>query len=73
MPSTINQSIFKLVKRAEKYEKEHLVKTFVDVGPLFTLLRNPDHQIIYGRRGTGKTHALSFLENELSSGKIMKQ
>lgn len=67
MPSTINQAIFKLVKRAEKYDKEHLVKTFVDVGPLFTLLKNPDHQIIYGRRGTGKTHAFSYLQNELEN------
>lgn len=65
MPSTINQAIYKLVKRAEKYDKEHLIRTFVDVGPLFTLLKNPDHQIVYGRRGTGKTHALNFLQSEL--------
>lgn len=65
MPSVINQSIYKLVKRAEKYDKEHLIRTFVDVGPLFTLLQNPDHQLIYGRRGTGKTHALNFLQSQL--------
>jgi len=38
-----------------------LVDTFVDAGPLFTLLGSADHQIVYGRRGTGKTHALQFL------------
>lgn len=65
MPSKINTAIFKLTKRAEKLEKEHLLKTFVDVGPLLTLLMNIDHQIIYGRRGTGKTHALSYLQGEL--------
>jgi hypothetical protein len=65
MPSIINQAIYKLLKRAEKYDNQHLINTFVDVGPLFTLLQNPDHQIIYGRRGTGKTHALSFLKSQL--------
>lgn len=61
----INQAIYKLVKRAEKYDNQHLINTFVDVGPLFTLLQNPDHQIIYGRRGTGKTHALIYLKSQL--------
>jgi hypothetical protein len=49
MASNINQAIFKLVKRAEKKETKHLIDTFVDVGPFFTLLQNKDHQIIYGK------------------------
>jgi hypothetical protein len=65
MASEINQAIYKLVKRAEKQDLKHLVETFVDVGPLFTLLTNRDHQIIYGRRGTGKTHALNYLISDL--------
>lgn len=65
MASDINQAIYKLVKRAEKQDLQHLVETFVDVGPLFTLLKNRDHQIIYGRRGTGKTHALNYLISDL--------
>lgn len=71
MSSVINQAIFRLVKRAEKHDTKHLVDTFVDVGPLFTLLKNPDHQIIYGRRGTGKTHALTFLLNDLNNKKYI--
>lgn len=67
MASNINQAIFKLVKRAEKQDTKHLIETFVDVGPLFTLLQNKDHQVIYGRRGTGKTHALSYLISHLHS------
>ncbi len=63
MNKEINTAILKLRKRAEKYSKEQLVNTFVDVGPLFTLLTNPDHQILYGRRGTGKTHVLSYLSS----------
>ena len=50
-----------LSKRAETNERATLVKTFVEVGPLFTILASSDHQVIYGRRGTGKTHALLYL------------
>ena len=64
MNEQINRAILQLRKRAEKYSKEQLVQTFVDVGPLFTLLTNPDHQILYGRRGTGKTHVLSYLSSQ---------
>jgi hypothetical protein len=62
MNDQINKAILQLHKRAEKYTDEELVATFVDVGPLFTLLQNSDHQILYGRRGTGKTHVLSYLK-----------
>jgi hypothetical protein len=32
---------------------------------LFTVLSSLDHQIVYGRRGTGKTHALFYLADEV--------
>jgi hypothetical protein len=57
-----NLSLMKLARRAEdRGDDQMLVETFVDVGPLFTLLSSTDHQIVYGRRGTGKTHALTYL------------
>lgn len=61
----LNKALLKLSKRAEKYSTHQLVGSFVDVGPLFTLLSNSDNQIIFGRRGTGKTHVLSYLDNYL--------
>lgn len=61
----INNCLLRLSKRAETYDTKHLVETFVDVGPLFTLLSNPDNQILYGRRGTGKTHVLTFLVDQV--------
>lgn len=61
MSTEINTAILKLKKRAEKYSMDQLVDTFVDIGSLFTLLLNTDHQILYGRRGTGKTHVLTYL------------
>lgn len=59
--SAINGSLMRLEHRAEKIDPATLVDTFVDVGPLFLLLQSGDHQIVYGRRGTGKTHALQYL------------
>lgn len=63
MTSALNEALLKLRVRAERYDRAHIVQTFVDVGPLFTLLQTEDHQILYGRRGTGKTHALEYLAN----------
>ncbi len=61
MTSSTNMALMKLHRRAESGDAATLVETFVDVGPLFTLLSSHDHQILYGRRGTGKTHALTYL------------
>ena len=67
----INTTFLKLSKRAEIVSNEYLVKTFVNVGPLLTILLNKDHEILYGRRGTGKTHALNFLKDSvLKNGDI---
>ncbi len=57
----INLTLLKLTKRAEQSDPDALVKTFVDTGMLRALLTSQDHQVIYGRRGTGKTHALIYL------------
>ncbi len=61
MTSAINNAIFRLPKRAEASARPKLIQTFVDIGPLFSLLSGQDHQILYGRRGTGKTHVLNYL------------
>jgi hypothetical protein len=57
----MNLASLKLQRRAEQGDPDVLVQTFVDVGSLFSLLSTQDHQILYGRRGTGKTHALHYL------------
>lgn len=61
MTSSINKAILRLPKRAEASARPKLIQTFVDIGPLFSLLSSIDHQILYGRRGTGKTHVLNYL------------
>jgi hypothetical protein len=62
MSADINRALLRLSKRAETVaDRAKLVQTFVDTGALATLLGSHDHQIIFGRRGTGKTHALLYL------------
>ncbi|MDM1409021.1 hypothetical protein [Myroides sp. DF42-4-2] len=63
----INNTFLKFSKRSETLDVDYLVKTFVNVGPLFTILSNKEHEIVYGRRGTGKTHALLNLKNSINN------
>ena len=56
----------RLIRRAEAADPEMLVETFVDAGTLFASLATPDHQILSGRRGTGKTHLLSYLKAQVA-------
>jgi hypothetical protein len=56
----INTAFIAIQRRAEAVDRLTLVQTFVDIGTLFAVLSSRDHQIVYGRRGTGKTHALLY-------------
>lgn len=57
----VNQLLMRAVRRAEKATPDHLARTFVPIEPLLTLLDSLDNHVIYGRRGTGKTHLLKYL------------
>lgn len=59
----------RLVRRAEANDPARLVQTFVDAGSLMPLLSSTDHQIIFGRRGAGKTHALGYLAETKNSAR----
>ncbi len=60
----LNNFFMRIRKRAEGVDRATLVQTFVDMDPLVTLLSSRDHQVIYGRRGTGKSHALQYIEEK---------
>jgi Cdc6-like AAA superfamily ATPase len=62
----IQAAFMQFDRRAEKVSQEILTKTFVDAEPLFIQLSSKNHQILYGRRGTGKTHALKYLAEKIS-------
>jgi hypothetical protein len=63
--NNINELLLQISKRAERKSEEYLVKSFVPLGHIFTILRTEENQVIYGRRGTGKTHLLKYLKNTL--------
>src|SRR4051795_12730092 len=66
MPATpINTAIARLLRRAEEEDPETLAETFVDVNALSAPLSSRDSQVMFGRRGTGKTHALKYLAENL--------
>lgn len=57
----LNQALMRIPRRSESVDRHTLARTFVGAGSLSALLHSTDHQILYGRRGTGKTHALLYL------------
>lgn len=61
--ATMNRAFMGLIRRSERVDRSRLVDTFVNVGPLFTLASSIDHQVLFGRRGTGKTHVLNYLSD----------
>lgn len=60
---TIQDAILQIQFRADKWDDDSLVKSFVKVGPIIPLLDSENNQIIFGRRGTGKTHVLRYFKN----------
>ena len=57
----LNRLLMRVTRRAEKATPDYLARTFVPVDPIPSLLQSLDNQVIYGRRGTGKTHLLKYL------------
>lgn len=61
MDDQILRAILAIARRADSVDIETLQSSFVGVGSIDLRLSSPDHQVIYGRRGTGKTHTLKYL------------
>ncbi|PKD44687.1 ATP-binding protein [Rhodohalobacter barkolensis] len=62
----ITLAVSRILQRSERHvDIDKLVETFVDIG-IFPQLINRNNQILYGRRGTGKTHVLKVLQTEIS-------
>jgi hypothetical protein len=58
----IQSAVSSIKTRSERQVNlNHLTATFVDPG-ITVRLENDNNQILYGRRGTGKTHVLKMLE-----------
>lgn len=65
--NAINTAIARLLRRADEEDPATLAETFVDLNALFARLSSRDSQVVFGRRGTGKTHALKYLAESLRS------
>lgn len=65
MANIINKAIFEIAKRSEKKNREYLVSSFANVGPLILMLETLDNQVLYGRRGTGKTHIFTYILDDI--------
>lgn len=62
----LSEAVAAIPQRSERQQDlQKLVGSFVDVG-ILPQIRNVNNQIIYGRRGTGKTHILRVLSDELA-------
>jgi hypothetical protein len=61
----IARAVARIRHRAERQEEgDKLVAEYVDSG-ILPQLANENHQILYGRRGTGKTHLLRVLADKM--------
>jgi len=63
MPDTpdLLAAVQEIEKRAERVNDQYVTETYVSAGSLVNALSSRDNGIIFGRRGTGKTHALKYL------------
>ena len=61
----VHRAFLGFSKRAEKVSSDILYSTYVDTEPLSEILLTSNNQILYGRRGTGKTHALIYLSEQV--------
>jgi len=63
----LTKAVAAIPQRSERQQDLHkLVGSFVDVG-ILAQVQNTNNQIIYGRRGTGKTHIFRVLGSNLAS------
>lgn len=63
----LNMLLARVARRAEMNDPRTLARTFVEIPEISFGIRTIDHQVIYGRRGSGKTHAFNHLSVELGS------
>jgi hypothetical protein len=67
--SQLMRAVSGILQRSERQQNlQKLVGAFVDVG-IMSQIQNTNNQVIYGRRGTGKTHVLRVLGSNLQSVK----
>lgn len=70
----INSALSRFVLRADRQDDDVLERTFVEFGSAAAVLMSIDHQIVFGRRGTGKTHLLTHIrQSRRAEGEVAIQ
>ena len=70
-PVKADEMLQQISKRAEDLTPKEQAESFVAIRRIDGALKSRDSRIIFGRRGTGKTHILSYISNfARSSGDI---
>jgi len=65
----IKKAVSTIIQRSERQQNTNkIIASFVDIGIIPQLINN-NNQIVYGRRGTGKTHIFKVISSELSHDK----
>lgn len=63
--TNLMKAVSRINQRSERQtDAEKIIDTYVDIG-LLPQLENRNHQVFYGRRGTGKTHVIKVLADAL--------
>lgn len=65
--SHIQEQILQIPLRADRNDDSVLASTFVQVGSLLPSLSSFNNCLLYGRRGTGKTHILKYLKASIEN------
>jgi predicted NACHT family NTPase len=60
-PPRVTDLLQQVSKRAERLDPHQQAGTFVSIGGVESALLNIDNRVIFGRRGTGKTHLLFYV------------
>ena len=67
----LNELVMRTARRAENAPEQLLEEAFVPVPSLLAQLDTSEHQVLFGRRGTGKTHLLRHLQStQTASGAL---
>jgi hypothetical protein len=69
--SDLNATLVKVARRADTARDDVLRAAFVPIPSLMAHLESPQHHVLFGRRGTGKTHVLRYLrERQATEGDL---
>src|SRR5215468_2814388 len=63
----LNSLVMKVARRAENAPADVLRDSFVPVRSLLAHLESAEHHVLFGRRGTGKTHLLRYLQDRTAA------